>query len=411
MVFGSESNLIIFLMIALIVLLVYHRQVKGANNTCSQNNDEKSKEGFRDVSSKKSKKHQKKRNSRKNDDDVDDDIDMDVDVDVDVDVDQLMNIMKGAKSPSNHRGHSTHNKSKRPEMNGEFAEMQYHKDYADTITAINNLTPQKELFNLGFLPVVESTPDKANVKSLVKLFLKKLNFEVSNNVEEFLHTNSGWNDMGKRRREKSGFEEQMEELGLPGTLYTEGAEKGKVKLVKVDKAEQFTTDDQIRFTVYMIVQKENVKDQMVLQVQFFMEREDLSGNRDDRANFFDRGLPQEGDETKIDADQVVIIEQVFTLGYLTNATAKKTKMDKFHDYDGVHRADGTIDQEKVIKTMLRKHKERENELNSFVSTLDNEAQEVYDVPDVGPYSQYKNTRTIMDDLAKFPQRSFGDVPI
>ena len=111
---------------------------------------------------------------------------------------------------------------------------------------------------------------------------------------------------------------------------------------------------------------------------------------------------------KIDPEQVVIIEQVFTLGYLTNQTNKKTQMDKFHDYDNVQRSDGTINQEKVIKIMLKKHKERADELNSFVSTLNDETQQVvHDIPE-GEYSLYKNTRTIMDDLACFPQKSFGD---
>lgn len=429
MIFGSESNLITLLMIALIALLIYHKHTKiKSNSDNDQNFNNTIEENFNNESSNYEQEHKnkhKRKNKHKNKckhkkskyvKNINNDVD-DIDVDEGVDVNELMNIMKKTKSiptkihERKHKHKHKHKRRKRLELNTEYAEIQYHKDYNDTITAINNLTPQKELFNMGFLPVIESTPDKANVKGLANLFLKKLNFEIDNNVQEYLHINSGWNDMGKRRREKTGFEEQQEELGLPGSLYTEPADKSRVRVVKIDKAEQFTTDDQIRFIIYMIIQKENVKDQMVLQVQFFMEREDLSGNRDDRANFFDKGLPQEGDETKIDPDQLVIIEQVFTLGFLTNATLKKTKMDKFHDYKGVHREDGTINQEKVIKIMLKKHKERDNELNSFINTLDGDTKEIYDVPDVGPYSQYKNTRTIMDDLAQFPQRSFGDIQI
>lgn len=297
-----------------------------------------------------------------------------------------------------------------PEVNGEFIEMKYHSDYNDTITAINNLTPQRELFNMGFLPVKEVTPDPRNVDELVKLFMGKLNKEVKNNVQEFLHTNSGWNDMGKRRREKSGFEEQMEELGLPSSIYTEPASKAPVRLIKIDKAEQFNTNDQIRFAIYIIVQKDNVKDQMVLKVQFFMEREDMKGQRDDRANFFEKKIDQDNDKNvRIDPDQVAIIEQVFTLGYLTDSTKPRTKSDKFHDYGNVQRQDGTFDQEKVIKQMLVKHKERQNELNSFMCTVDDDTKEIHDIPGIDSYSVYKNTRTIMDDLQEFPHRQFGDI--
>jgi hypothetical protein len=83
-------------------------------------------------------------------------------------------------------------------------------------------------------------------------------------------------------------------------------------------------------------------------------------------------------------------------------------MDKFHDYTGVQRSDGTIDQEKVVKMMLKKHKERADELNSFTNTLSPEDQELRDIND-GDNVLYNNTRTIMDDLARYPQNSFNDI--
>lgn len=428
--FGFESSLIILLLVALLVILICHKQIKSSvldhkeNNGNNENFDnktivylddpvydnfmndmmynkiEKKKRKLKNnycVASKHHKHHKYNKHHNTHD--------------IISDMDELVSMMGKNKSCRK----KIHTLRIKPEVNVEFADMQYHKDYNDVITAINNLTSQKELFNMGFLPVIETEPNKGNVKSLVKLFMSKMNNDILNNVQEYLHVNSGWNDMGKRRREKSGFEQQMEELGLPGSLYNEPAEKAPIKLIKIDKSVQFTTDDQIRFTIYIIVQKENVKDQMVLQVQFFMEREDLSGQRDDRANFFEKGLDSpKKDSVNIDPNQLVIIEQVFILGYLTNETSPKTKMDKFHNYDNTQRIDGTIDQEKVIKMMLIKHKERENELNSFVNTLNDDSREIYDISGpsgVDQYSQFTNTRTIMDDFAQFPQRAFGDVVI
>jgi len=293
-------------------------------------------------------------------------------------------------------------------VNNEFIEMQYHGDYNDTITAINNLTPQKELFNLGFLPVKESVPDSEHVIELVQLFMDKLNNEVGSNVSEYLHTNSGWNDMGKRRKEKSGFEEQMEELGLPGNLYNEFASKAPIKLVKIDKAEKFNTENQIRFVIHIIVQKENVSDQMILKLLFFFEKDDTK-NRD---KFFTQELNDGSDDKlKEGTAQTAIIEQIFIEGFLTNNANMKTKMDKFHEYKDVYNSDGTINQETVIKTMLAKHKERENELNSFKATLDDETKQKYIDIEQNQYSVYKNTRTIMDDLANYPQKSFDDITI
>ena len=405
--FVSESNLIIFLIFALLVLLICHKLNKFSNHHKQHNI---CRETFRDAPDRRSSRRKSYNiypNNDMNEPDTTKTSDKNVNINI---VSDNMNgpVLKKSnkkkyKIPIKKSKKVNSKQSRYHVMNNEFTEIQYHKDYNDTLTAINNLTTQKEMFNLGFLPAIESTPDAQNVKSLVKLFLQKLNFEVETNVEEYLHTNSGWNDMGKRKREKSGFEEQMEDLGLPGTLYNESAKNARVMLVKVDKAEQFTTDDQIRFIVYMIVQKENVNDQMVLQVHFFMERDDLIGNRDDRADFFNKGLKKNGDDTKINDEQLVIIEQVFILGFLTNSACDKTKMDKFHDYNDIHNADGTIDQEKVVKTMLKKHKERETELNSFIITQSNETDMGYDNNDMIRDARNKNKRSIMDNLSKFPE--------
>lgn len=295
-------------------------------------------------------------------------------------------------------------------INSEFLNQQYHKDYYDTITAINYLTPQKELFNLGFLPVQEMQPNMENIKQLVTLFIKKLNSEIKHNVSEYLHVNSGWNDMGKRKREKYGYEEQLEKLGLPGSLYTEPSDKAKVKLIKIDKSEQFNTDDQIRFISNIIIQKINTKDQMVIKIYFFMERD--KAKCIDRSNFFEKSIDQHNDKKNIlDIDLNVIIEQIFIVGFLTDDGLKKTTMDKFMDYGKIQRADGTTDQSKIIKIMQQKHCERAKELNSFLCSLDNETKEIHNVPCIGDYESYKNTRTIVDDLKHYPQYSFGDVTI
>jgi hypothetical protein len=304
-----------------------------------------------------------------------------------------------------HKSKKRRSKKKRKNIvNNELIEIQYHKDYYDTITAINGITSQKELFNMGFLPVKESIPNEDNIKSLVDIFITKLNNEINNNVSEYLHTNSGWNDMGKRKRTKSGFEEIMEkELGLPGSIYNEPTTKANVKLIKIDKAEQYTSNDQIRFIARIIIQKENTKDQMVLKVLFFMERSEQEPN--DKNNFFKKDI------THIDEPKTVIIEQVFIVGYLTNNANMKTNSDNFHNYKDIKRNDGTIDQERVIKAMLQKHSIRAKELNSFMCSVDDETKQLHDVPGLDTYENIKNTRTILDDLAQYPHNSFGDINI
>ena len=116
-----------------------------------------------------------------------------------------------------------------------------------------------------------------------------------------------------------------------------------------------------------------------------------------RCNFFEKDLTS---YDKKDTDHTVIIEQALIVGYLTNAGNKKTKMDKFHDYEGVQRKDGTMDQDKVLDIMLQKHKDRLDELQSFKGTLDEELRDSYEQADV-EINRRTQERIVMDDLAKF----------
>lgn len=385
---SDETTFILIALLAIIICFVFINKMSYV-------------ESLQNVSNEKSKKCKRRKHHKKNT--YPNYGNYDPNLTYDANMDDILNDIK-SREMSKNKGN----------VNIEFINVQYHQDYNDTITAINNLTPQKELFNLSFLPVKETVPEPGTVTELVNLFMTKMNNEVKSNVSEFLHVNSGWGDMGKRKRIKSGFEEQMEELGLPGNLYNEPASKSAISLISIDKAEQYTTDTQIRFTVYLIVQKHNVKDQMVLKVQFFMERND---EKEDRENFFNKKIydnmsdlnkKNSGDNI---GNQTVIIEQVFTPGYLTGAATSKTNADRFYDYGKITSTDGTIDQAKVLQIMMEKHKERARDLNTFMSNIDDETREIHDAPALETYESYKNTRTIIDDLKKFPQHSFGDVPI
>ena len=356
------ANILIIVMIAIISVFIYIK-----NKNCSDTPTDV----YKRKSSRKNNKHRKHKNIEHYDN-----------IDYNDDMNALIK--------------TTKNDFVGEQLNQEFIDTLYNKDYNDTITAINNLTPQKELFNFGFLPTKIIKPDNDNVNELVNLFMDKLNNEVKSNVSEFMHKNSGWTDMGKRKREKSGFEKQMEDLGLPGSLYNEPATKAPVKLIKILETEQHSTEDQIRFIINIVVQKENVKEQMVLKILFFMEKEDLKNGGDKTATFFNKKINEDGviSSDLSDTDQRVVIEQVFTVGYLSNEANLITRSDKFHNYGNVYMKDGTFDQEKILKKMLEKHTERQNELNAFKSTLSEEDKEnIY---------KLKPTREIMRTLAKFP---------
>ena len=419
---ASNTNLIIILLVILIGFFIYvkqtGRQNGGQNNYNLETNDEVA-EQFCSV-------NRCLKDSRNNSD-IDDDFENDS-------IDSLLSLNSSERDllydrhsnslcsrSQRSRWNKKRTNKRDAEMNLMFDSLQkgsrlktelldvlYHRDYNDTITAINNLTSQKELFNMGFLPVKETESDPKNVKQLVKLFMDRINDEVKHRVSEYLNINSGWNDQGKRKKNKSGFAEAMEELGLPGDLYAEPAGKSKLRLIKIINAEQMMTDDQIRFVVEIVVQKKNVKDQMVLKIHFFMERKDAEDGNDKREDFFSKSLANHYLETQDDEDldPLVIIEQVFTVGFLSDAGNSKTTADKFYDYKDILNGDGIVDQYKVLQIMKKKHAERSKELSSFLCSTDADTQEIHDVPGIGDYESYKATRTIMDDLRIHPQNSF-----
>ena len=251
-------------------------------------------------------------------------------------------------------------------VNSEFVEVQYNKDYNDTINAIDNLTTQKELFNDSCSPVIDAKPDKKIIKQLITWFIDKMNYEIKNNVKEHITKNSGWTDMGTMPNIKSGSEKQLEYLGIP-QLYNEPAHKMEVKLISIDKAEQYSTETQIRFIVYIIIQKLNVREQMVLKILFFMERD-----VDDKHNFFTKDLQNK-------TNHPVKIEQIFVLGYLTGI-AKQIKSNNF-DYN-VSQKSGVTDPKTIIKIMLEKQKEREKEATQFLDAVDDETREIHNLPEM-----------------------------
>jgi hypothetical protein len=148
-------------------------------------------------------------------------------------------------------------------------------DYNDIMTGTVNMTSGKELFNLSFLPVQTIKPTDQFANDLANLFISNLNDKIKNTVSDYVNINSGWQAMGKSPSAENGFEKQMEYLGLPGSLYNESIGKTKVYLVKILDTEQFTTETQARITITLVAQKEHVDDQIMLKINFFLEREKL----------------------------------------------------------------------------------------------------------------------------------------
>ncbi len=235
-------------------------------------------------------------------------------------------------------------------INPYFLEVQFHQDYRDTSNAFNLLSPDKrQIFNRSDMPITKvDQPSNNETKNLITKFIKEVSKTIKNHVSNEI-TLTSWQDNTPEKKFKSGWEKQQEELGLPGSIYLDPAEKAPIRLIKVDHTEKYETEDETKYVIFLIIQKKNVKDQMVVRVSFVVDKKDLNLDRE----FFDKA--------KQTYETAVKIEEIFTIGFMTNNSfGEKTSREKFYDFGGV--SDGRMfSQKDIIKMLNKKRREYEKE--------------------------------------------------
>lgn len=242
-------------------------------------------------------------------------------------------------------------KNKKIKVNEEFIENQWHTDYRDTQNAFDMVVPnKKQLFNLCALPIdqVSEVPEK-DTRYLVSKFIKEINKTVKNKVSDELATTS-WIDNMPQKKIESGWEKQQRALGLPTSIFKEPAKKAPIKLVKIDHAEKYETEKEIRYSLFLIIQKKHVKDQLVIKVNFVVDKNDVNMDRD----FFS--------SDKGSFATTVMIEEISIIGFLTkNEFGERTRQDDFYQFDAI--TDGRMfSQEQIIKELNRKKAEYAQEM-------------------------------------------------
>ena len=245
-----------------------------------------------------------------------------------------------------------------------FVEAQYHSDYRDTITAFNNIVPcQKPMFNPGSLPVEKSIIDTSEVKKMVNDFIKELNRNISNEVPEYRNSNSGWDELIPEKKIKSGWNKQRESLGLPTSLYPDPAIKSKIRLINIDFIEKYETDNEIKYVVYMFIQKKNVEDKLLIKISFIINKNDINESR----KFFEKDNNVQ--------DLEIYIEDIFMIGYMTFGNENKSgkKPEDFYNFDGLENQD-ILDQKVIMQELIKKYKQRTNDMNNFNADLYNDNQ-------------------------------------
>lgn len=288
-----------------------------------------------------------------------------------------------------------------------FLDVQFHNNYRDTITAFNDIAPaQKLIFNQASLPATYTNPnpDNKEVVNIVNNFIKEVNRDVQKHISDYRTSNTGWDEYTPDKR-MDGWEKQMQDLGLPPSLYSDPAKRSEIKLIKIDNVDKFVTEFQTKYDIVMIVQKPNVEDQMVVKMSFVKDNLNINKER----QFFDKINDDYDKESGISKkhkkknDELnMVIEEIFVVGFLTdeglsNEQPNVNNLD-FYNFKGLE-ANDISDGKQITKELVRKFRLRDNDRDEFVANLDPQTQKFRnELPDISDYKSYKCTRSIFDDL-------------
>jgi len=275
-------------------------------------------------------------------------------------------------------------------LNNNFLNIQFHNDYRDVITAINNLVPEKrQRFNLANIPIVYSEPESVEVKKLIKDFIIILNENLKSEVPILRNPSSGWDEAIPDPRIESGWDKVQKSLGLPNSIYENSAKNDLVKLIGINYVQKYETEDEIKYVIELVIQKINITDQMIIKSSFVQDKRLLN----DENNFFVN--------SKI--EMRIIIEDVFIVGYLSNKGPDSKQQydsdkEKFYDYNTLEHNNMTSPKY-IQKILMDKYKQRTEEMDQRNALLDEEGRGFHrTLPHMYDFSNFQGTRTIFNDM-------------
>src|SRR3989344_3615671 len=127
-------------------------------------------------------------------------------------------------------------------INNNFIDVQYEEDYYDFKDAIWRIQKeQNKKFNKKELPLI-----------------------VENKDNKFIL--NGWQTSLPEREYIDGWEQHLENLGLPPSLYSKPTTIAPVKLININEIQQEETINEIKYSVYMVIQKINTEKQLVVKL-------------------------------------------------------------------------------------------------------------------------------------------------
>jgi hypothetical protein len=268
--------------------------------------------------------------------------------------DTLKNIFLSPSSPRN----IVPNKRvtiQEPDLKYALVTNKFHSDFRDVITAFNNISENKKVFNLDHDGVEQVLLTKVLAEPIVLQFILDVNENIMKNGTS-LHRNSGWDDCLPRKNVESGWDKVQKSLGLPTSLYDKPASNSSLEMVTILEALLYKTVDQSKYLITFVGRKKNVQDRILikLSVVYYNDR-----------------------NKKI----FKIYEDIDIIGFFI--VNDETSFDPANDFDQVGyefkdlSQTDAIDNRFISFELQKKYKNRLREINNRISKMDSNIQDIY----------------------------------
>lgn len=276
-----------------------------------------------------------------------------------------------------------------PRIKPNFINVMFHNDYRDVMTAINNMVPSnKQIFNVSNRPLKYSEPSEKEVIDLVSQFIDNLNNEIKA-VPDVRNNNTGWDESLPDNKVLSGWEKQRKSLGLETSVHPEPLGKTNVDLVDIRKIQKYEIENEVKYSIVLILEKEEADDQIMIKVSFVVDKTNLV----DENNFF----------IEDSFDVRVFIEDISIEGFFSDYgqdMIKQYELTKSKDAEfKMLENQNIMSDQDIMNELGRQYEKRIREMEMRTSTLDEYGRDVhYLQPDIMGFAAINSTQTIEDDL-------------
>jgi len=151
-----------------------------------------------------------------------------------------------------------------------FEAVQFHNDYRDVITALNDIaSDRKQVFNIYNEPVEHKKAGSDKIKKLLNDFIGYMNQHMKTSISDTRHPNSGWDDAAPDPRGKDGWDEYWSRLGV-GQIYTNPLPRSSIKITEIEDADVYGIRNEVKLVVRCVIKKEYADDELVITIAFVL---------------------------------------------------------------------------------------------------------------------------------------------